>query len=101
MKLFELQEKHKTLGCTLVVTQNHLITLREDFTSPLRKIQKSKEPISGEDITNESQNNNQHRQEDSDNPQCLPETGSLVSALHCYKQNNDNFLILLLVTVYS
>ncbi|XP_022215874.2 uncharacterized protein LOC111069940 [Drosophila obscura] len=32
------QEKHKTLGCTLIVTENHLITLREDFSFPLRPI---------------------------------------------------------------
>ncbi|XP_070137270.1 uncharacterized protein prd1 isoform X2 [Drosophila bipectinata] len=32
------QEKHKTLGCTLIVTQNHLITLREDFSAPLRQL---------------------------------------------------------------
>ncbi|XP_016980295.1 uncharacterized protein LOC108045475 [Drosophila rhopaloa] len=31
-------EKHKTLGCTLIVTENHLITLREDFSAPLRQI---------------------------------------------------------------
>lgn len=36
--LYENQERHKTLGCTLVVTSNHLITLREDFTSPLRRL---------------------------------------------------------------
>lgn len=36
--LFELQERHKTLGCTLIMTSNHLITLREDFTAPLRRI---------------------------------------------------------------
>ncbi|XP_055923478.1 uncharacterized protein LOC129953945 isoform X2 [Eupeodes corollae] len=39
--LFEMQEKHKTLGCSLIVTQNHLITLREDFSAPLRQINKS------------------------------------------------------------
>lgn len=33
-----MQEKHKTLGCTLVVTQHHLITLREDFSAPLKQI---------------------------------------------------------------
>lgn len=33
-----MQEKHKTLGCTLVLTSNHLITLREDFTAPLRRV---------------------------------------------------------------
>ncbi|XP_001359671.4 uncharacterized protein prd1 [Drosophila pseudoobscura] len=32
------QEKHKTLGCTLIVTENHLITLREDFSAPLRPL---------------------------------------------------------------
>ncbi|KAI8043890.1 uncharacterized protein LOC128252514 [Drosophila gunungcola] len=32
------EEKHKTLGCTLIVTENHLITLREDFSAPLRQI---------------------------------------------------------------
>lgn len=38
--LFEGQERqrHKTLGCTLVITSNHLITLREDFSSPLRRL---------------------------------------------------------------
>lgn len=36
--LFEMQERHKTLGCTLIMTSNHLITLREDFSSPLRRI---------------------------------------------------------------
>lgn len=36
--LFELQERHKTLGCTLVITSNHMITLREDFSSPLRRL---------------------------------------------------------------
>lgn len=36
--LFENQERHKTLGCTLIITSNHLITLREDFSSPLRRL---------------------------------------------------------------
>lgn len=36
--LFEMQEKHKTLGCTIVITSNHLITLREDFAAPLRRL---------------------------------------------------------------
>lgn len=36
--LYENQERHKTLGCTLIVTSNHLITLREDFSSPLRRL---------------------------------------------------------------
>lgn len=36
--LYEMQEKHKTLGCTLVITSNHLITLREDFSAPLRRL---------------------------------------------------------------
>lgn len=38
-----MQEKHKTLGCTLVMTENHLITLREDFRAPLRRINKYRE----------------------------------------------------------
>ncbi|TDG46963.1 hypothetical protein AWZ03_006667 [Drosophila navojoa] len=41
--LFELQERHKALGCTLIVTQNHLITLREDFTAPLRQLNSQSE----------------------------------------------------------
>lgn len=41
LQLFEMQEKHKTLGCTLVMTENHLITLREDFRAPLRRVNKS------------------------------------------------------------
>lgn len=36
--LYENQERHKTHGCTLIVTSNHLITLREDFSSPLRRL---------------------------------------------------------------
>lgn len=36
--LFQNQERHKTLGCTLIITSNHLITLREDFSSPLRRL---------------------------------------------------------------
>lgn len=36
--LFEMQEKHKTLGCTIVITSNHLITLRENFEAPLRRL---------------------------------------------------------------
>lgn len=36
--LFDVQEKNKTLGCTLVITSNHMITLREDFSSPLRRL---------------------------------------------------------------
>ncbi|XP_017849255.1 uncharacterized protein LOC108604340 isoform X2 [Drosophila busckii] len=43
--LFELQERHKALGCTLIITQNHLITLREDFAAPLRQLNKQKETI--------------------------------------------------------
>ncbi|XP_058824988.1 uncharacterized protein LOC131685345 isoform X2 [Topomyia yanbarensis] len=35
--LFELQERRRTLGCTLIMTSNHLLTLREDFSSPLRR----------------------------------------------------------------
>lgn len=33
-----MQERNKALGCTLVLTSNHLITLREDFTAPLRRV---------------------------------------------------------------
>lgn len=36
-----MQERHKALGCTLVMTSNHLITLREDFTAPLRRVNSS------------------------------------------------------------
>lgn len=70
-----MQEKHKTLGCTLVVTQNHLITLREDFTSPLRKL------IHKEEQNNREDNNatpTLSKQEEDIN-HYLPETSSLVS----------------------
>jgi hypothetical protein len=43
--LFEMQDKHKTLGCTLIMTSNHLITLREDFSSPLRRVLPNAQPI--------------------------------------------------------
>lgn len=32
----------KALGCTLVLTDNSLITIREDFSSPLKKVNLSK-----------------------------------------------------------
>uniref|UniRef100_A0A182R1J7 PH domain-containing protein n=1 Tax=Anopheles funestus TaxID=62324 RepID=A0A182R1J7_ANOFN len=35
--LFEMQERRRTLGCTLIMTSNHLLTLREDFSAPLRR----------------------------------------------------------------
>uniref|UniRef100_A0A182QWB2 PH domain-containing protein n=1 Tax=Anopheles farauti TaxID=69004 RepID=A0A182QWB2_9DIPT len=35
--LFEVQERRRTLGCTLIMTSNHLLTLREDFSAPLRR----------------------------------------------------------------
>lgn len=37
----------KALGCTLVLTENSLITIREDFSSPLKKmnLKKSEEVI--------------------------------------------------------
>lgn len=44
--LFEMQEKHKTLGCTIVITSNHIITLRENFEAPLRRMN-----ISGKEAT--------------------------------------------------
>lgn len=41
-RLFEMNEKPKLLGCTLIMTENHLITLREDFSSPLRRVHNQK-----------------------------------------------------------
>ncbi|XP_037821636.1 serine-rich adhesin for platelets isoform X4 [Lucilia sericata] len=70
--LFEMQEKHKTLGCTLVVTQNHLITLREDFLSPLRKI--NRKPEQNNEIETAAGASN--KTEDDLNPY-QQETGSL------------------------
>lgn len=32
----------KALGCTLVLTENSLVTIREDFSSPLQKVNLSK-----------------------------------------------------------
>lgn len=37
-RCFDINEKPKILGCTLIMTENHLITLREDFSSPLRRV---------------------------------------------------------------
>ncbi|XP_070499969.1 dentin sialophosphoprotein [Chironomus tepperi] len=37
-RFFDINEKPKILGCTLIMTENHLITLREDFSSPLRRV---------------------------------------------------------------
>lgn len=41
-----MQERHKALGCTLVLTSNHLITLREDFTAPLRRVNSQPKAVS-------------------------------------------------------
>ncbi|XP_061398030.1 uncharacterized protein LOC133333754 [Musca vetustissima] len=75
--LFEMQEKHKTLGCTLVVTQNHLITLREDFTAPLRKLKQEEENNTLTKTETQSLNATNTTTEEE---QYLPETGSLLSS---------------------
>lgn len=40
--LFELEEKRSHYGCTLVLTSSHIITLREDFTEPLKRVSSQK-----------------------------------------------------------
>lgn len=50
--LFEMQEKHSTLGCTLIMTPNHLITLREDFQAPLRRMNLNKVTTPNKELTN-------------------------------------------------
>uniref|UniRef100_A0A1A9WRX8 PH domain-containing protein n=1 Tax=Glossina brevipalpis TaxID=37001 RepID=A0A1A9WRX8_9MUSC len=79
--LFEMQEKHKTLGCTLVVTKNHLITLREDFSAPLKQFNKKMESNTAhEAITNSSAVINNSKFEE-DLPHFMPDnTGSLLSS---------------------
>ncbi|XP_075145492.1 pleckstrin homology domain-containing protein pruning defect 1 isoform X2 [Haematobia irritans] len=72
--LFEMQEKHKTLGCTLVVTENHLITLREDFSAPLRKLKVDDEK---ESTTQEPQVESSIRLEED---QYMQDTASLLSS---------------------
>ena len=42
---YDMEERQKTLGCTLIMTENHLITLREDFSSPLRRVAPQQPPI--------------------------------------------------------
>ncbi|KAH8311259.1 hypothetical protein KR044_005261 [Drosophila immigrans] len=71
--LFELQERHKALGCTLIVTQNHLITLREDFSAPLRQL--TKEVESPTDAAPESKPLLRD-----DETLCIFETSSLLSS---------------------
>ncbi|XP_011295862.1 uncharacterized protein LOC101890222 isoform X2 [Musca domestica] len=73
--LFEMQEKHKTLGCTLVVTQNHLITLREDFTTPLRKLKNEEDNNNTQKVETQTTNATNIEEE-----QYAPETGSLLSS---------------------
>ncbi|XP_034487042.1 uncharacterized protein LOC117791414 isoform X2 [Drosophila innubila] len=70
--LFELQERHKALGCTLIVTQNHLITLREDFSAPLRQLNK---PV---DIPSAAPEPKQILRDDE--MLCIFETSSLLSS---------------------
>lgn len=36
--LFELEERRSHYGCTLVLTSSHIVTLREDFTEPLKRV---------------------------------------------------------------
>lgn len=89
-----MQEKHKTLGCTLVVTQNHLITLREDFLSPLRKITEKEQQTQEEENAGSVLN----KQEEDLNPY-LQDTGSLVSQKLKYYLNPAQFYKLLSVVV--
>ncbi|KAL9897131.1 pleckstrin homology domain-containing protein pruning defect 1 isoform 1-T1 [Glossina fuscipes fuscipes] len=77
--LFEMQEKHKTLGCTLVVTQNHLITLREDFSAPLKQFNKKIESIAHEGIMNSAAAITNTKFEE-ELPHFMPDTGSLLSS---------------------
>lgn len=44
--LIDWQEKHFHYGCTLVMTTDHLITLRENFEEPLCRVNKKKGHLS-------------------------------------------------------
>jgi hypothetical protein len=53
----ELEERQKTLGCTLIMTENHLITLREDFSSPLRRVAPQQPAIMSPSVSSASKEN--------------------------------------------
>lgn len=91
-----MQEKHKTLGCTLVVTQNHLITLREDFSSPLRKLKSHDE----KEQAAETSNSKAAKTEDDFN-HYLPETGSLVSLTSAINVVNMSLKFLYSIICFS
>lgn len=93
VKLFEMQEKHKTLGCTLVVTQNHLITLREDFSAPLRKLKDDDEEKNKPQSTKDSLATNTTKVED--DSQYLTETTSLVN------KNTFSQMVILEIIIFN
>jgi hypothetical protein len=69
--LNDIDEKPKTLGCTLIMTENHLITLREDFSSPLRRITHQQPTILSPSVFASSSQQQQQQQKENIDPNCL------------------------------
>lgn len=82
--LFEMQDRHKTLGCTLIMTNNHLITLREDFSAPLRRLtpQSSTTSLLKENVDPNASTNG-------GNKKCLPPTFDNVSEISSIRSSNS------------
>ncbi|XP_062712151.1 uncharacterized protein LOC109405846 isoform X3 [Aedes albopictus] len=82
-QLFELQERRKTLGCTLIMTSNHLLTLREDFGAPLRRNTVSSSANSSIMVSPAKENINPNAQQPPPPPQ---------QSSHQRKLSNSNLL---------
>lgn len=98
---FQMKEKQKILGCTLIMTENHLVTLREDFSSPLRRVVTHQKPIimpsmSAESKENSDPNSQQHQQQqrkmsNSTIPDTVSEMSSIASTLSSPSRGNRSF----------
>ncbi|XP_053694689.1 uncharacterized protein LOC128742374 [Sabethes cyaneus] len=87
--LFELQERRPTLGCTLIMTSNHLLTLREDFSAPLRRNTASTSASSSVMMSPAKENINPNTQqqllltaENQRKPSNALDTSSEISSIH-------------------
>lgn len=95
---FQMKEKQKILGCTLVMTENHLVTLREDFSSPLRRVIHQKPIIMPSPSKNvEGKENSdpntpqQRKMSNSTIPDTVSEMSSIASTLSSPSRGNRSF----------
>lgn len=93
---FQMKEKQKILGCTLIMTENHLITLREDFSSPLRRVTHQKpiimpSPSKSVESKENTDPNPQRKLSSSTIPDTVSEMSSIASSLSSPSRGNRSF----------